>query len=72
MALRYQELVPSPDVVLLQEIGHYPQLEDPEGVLGAFMAFQDHLARASGDGPGAGSTRPLAPPPPRPRPGATR
>ena len=27
MAERYRELVPNPDVVLLEGIGHYPQLE---------------------------------------------
>lgn len=40
MTVRYQELVPNPDVVLLgDEIGHYPQVEDPEGVLKAFFEF---------------------------------
>ncbi len=40
-ARRYRELVPNPDVVLLPQAGHYPQLEDPEGVLRAFLAFID-------------------------------
>jgi pimeloyl-ACP methyl ester carboxylesterase len=39
MAERYRELVPDPKIVLLPEIGHYPQVEDPEGVLRAFLAF---------------------------------
>jgi pimeloyl-ACP methyl ester carboxylesterase len=39
MAERYRELVPNPDVVLLDDIGHYPQLEAPEQVLAAFLAF---------------------------------
>ena len=39
MAERYRELVPNPDVVLLDGIGHYPQLEAPEHVLEAFLAF---------------------------------
>ena len=43
MAERYRELVPNPDVVLLEGIGHYPQVEDPEGVLRAFLEFVDHL-----------------------------
>jgi pimeloyl-ACP methyl ester carboxylesterase len=39
LAARYRELVPEPRVVLLEEIGHYPQLEAPEAVLEAFLAF---------------------------------
>ncbi len=40
MTVRYQELVPNPDVVLLENgIGHYPHVEDPEGVLKAFWEF---------------------------------
>jgi pimeloyl-ACP methyl ester carboxylesterase len=39
MAERYRELVPHADVVLLDGIGHYPQVEDPEGVLDAFFRF---------------------------------
>jgi pimeloyl-ACP methyl ester carboxylesterase len=35
MVARYRELVPHPDVVTLPGIGHYPQVEDPEGVLRA-------------------------------------
>ena len=35
MVARYRELVPHPDVVLLPEIGHYPHVEAPEGVLSA-------------------------------------
>lgn len=41
MVARYRELIPDPDVVLLPEIGHYPQVEAPEGVLAAFFAFHD-------------------------------
>jgi pimeloyl-ACP methyl ester carboxylesterase len=47
MVARYRELVPHPDAVELPTIGHYPQLEDPEGVLRAFFAFQDRLNRQS-------------------------
>jgi len=43
LAARYQELVPGADVVLLPGIGHYPQVEDPAGVLAAFFAFHDGL-----------------------------
>lgn len=39
MAARYRELVPNPDVVILENIGHYPQLEAPIGVAKAFLAF---------------------------------
>jgi pimeloyl-ACP methyl ester carboxylesterase len=41
MAARYRELVPEPDVVLLADVGHYPQVEAPEAVLAAFLAFAD-------------------------------
>lgn len=44
MVARYRELVPNPDVVELTEIGHYPQVEDPDAVLRAFAAFHDRLA----------------------------
>ncbi|MBX3026563.1 alpha/beta hydrolase [bacterium] len=39
MADRYREIVPAPDVVLLEGIGHYPQLEAPQRVLDAFLPF---------------------------------
>ena len=39
MAERYRELVPNPDVVLLPGIGHYPQVEDPAGVVAALRSF---------------------------------
>lgn len=41
LAVRYRELVPDPDVVLLEGVGHYPQIEDPDRVLGAYFAFRD-------------------------------
>ena len=43
MAERYRELVPEPDVVLLDGIGHYPQLEDPAGVARETLAFFEAL-----------------------------
>lgn len=52
MAARFRELVPGADVVLLENIGHYPQIEDPRGVLEAFLAFIDKLP-PEGDGAGA-------------------
>ena len=36
----YEEVVQEPDVVLLEQIGHYPQTEAPEAVVAAFLAFQ--------------------------------
>ena len=39
MATRYREIVPGPDIVELEEIGHWPQLETPERVLKAFSEF---------------------------------
>jgi pimeloyl-ACP methyl ester carboxylesterase len=42
-AERYQELIPNPDVVLLDKIGHYPQTEDPQGVLKAYLEFREKL-----------------------------
>ncbi|MCA9673606.1 MAG: alpha/beta fold hydrolase [Kofleriaceae bacterium] len=44
MVARYREVVPHPDVVELPGIGHYPQVEAPDAVLGAFVAFHDRLA----------------------------
>jgi len=41
MAARYRALVPAPDVVLLPDIGHYPQVEAPQAVLAAYLAFID-------------------------------
>jgi pimeloyl-ACP methyl ester carboxylesterase len=50
LAQRYRELVPQPDVVLVDEAGHYPQLEDDRAVLRAYLEFraalQGSLARA--------------------------
>jgi len=39
MAERYRELVPRPDVTILEGVGHYPQCEAPEEVLRAFERF---------------------------------
>lgn len=46
LAERYRELVPEPDVVLLEGVGHYPQLEDAAGVLRAYLDFRQRLAPA--------------------------
>lgn len=46
MADRYAEVIPEPDVVLLgDDIGHWPQIEDPEAVLTHFLEFIEALAR---------------------------
>ncbi len=47
MVARYRELIPDPDVVSLPGIGHYPQSEDPAGVLKAFFAFHASLGSDS-------------------------
>lgn len=43
MAERYKELVPNADVVLLDGIGHYPQVEAPEKVLTTYLNFLSGL-----------------------------
>ena len=41
MADRYKELIPNPIVKLLNDqIGHWPQIEDPTGVLSAYFEFR--------------------------------
>jgi len=39
MADRYRELIPDPDIVILDGIGHYPQIEDPAGVVRELLSF---------------------------------
>ena len=46
MALRYHELIPNPDIVLLPEIGHYPQVEAPDQVLQALFDFHERVQRS--------------------------
>jgi pimeloyl-ACP methyl ester carboxylesterase len=41
MAELYSALVPGADVMLLNAIGHYPQLEAPQEVLRGFLGFHD-------------------------------
>ncbi len=36
---RYREIIPNADVVALEGVGHYPQVEAPGAVLSAFMDF---------------------------------
>ena len=41
MAERYMEIIPNPDVVLLDNVAHYPQVEAPERVFAAFTEFHN-------------------------------
>jgi len=40
MVARYRELVPSPDVTVLDGVGHYPQVEAASAVLAAYLEFR--------------------------------
>ena len=40
---RYKELIPNADVVELEGIGHYPQVEAPGAVLSAFLEFHKKI-----------------------------
>jgi len=39
MVNKYKELIPNPNVILLDGIGHYPQMEAPEKMLKAYQEF---------------------------------
>jgi pimeloyl-ACP methyl ester carboxylesterase len=44
MAQRYLEVIPNPDVVMLDDnIGHWPQIEAPDAVLEHFLAHVDRV-----------------------------
>jgi len=45
MITRYRQIIPTPDVVVLDGIGHYPQFEAPEAVLDAYFAFIDTVSQ---------------------------
>jgi len=47
MVARYRELVPRPDVSLLEGIGHYPQVEAPAQVLASFEVFAARVRASS-------------------------
>ena len=47
MTERYRELVPNPDIVLLDKIGHYPQTEAPKAVLDAYLDFRSNIEKTS-------------------------
>ncbi|MCB0598387.1 MAG: alpha/beta hydrolase [Lewinellaceae bacterium] len=38
---RYQQLIPDPDVVFMEGVGHYPQIEAPELVVQHFLKFRE-------------------------------
>jgi len=40
LADRYRELVPDPDVVVLEDVGHYPHLEVHDRVVDEYLAFR--------------------------------
>lgn len=44
LADRYRELVPAPDVALLDGVGHYPQLEAPDRVVDEYYAFRARIS----------------------------
>jgi len=39
MTERYKELIPNPDIVLLDDIGHFPLIEAPKDVLKHYLEF---------------------------------
>jgi len=39
MAARYKEIIPKADVIVLDDIGHYPQTEAPLEVLAHYWEF---------------------------------
>jgi len=43
LAERYRELVPDPDVVVLEGVGHYPQLEVHDRVVDEYGAFRSRV-----------------------------
>jgi len=42
LATRYRQLIPNADVILLEGIGHYPQVESPKQVLEHFLCFYEN------------------------------
>jgi len=39
MVKRYRDLITSPDIIELEGVGHYPQLEQPNQVTQSFFEF---------------------------------
>jgi pimeloyl-ACP methyl ester carboxylesterase len=46
MVAHYETLIPNPDTVLLDHVGHWPQLEAPREVLDAFLDFQSRIVKS--------------------------
>jgi pimeloyl-ACP methyl ester carboxylesterase len=44
LAQRYRELVPNPDVVVLEGVGHYPHLEEHDRVVDEYLRFRSRLS----------------------------
>jgi len=45
MVAHYEALIPNPDTVLLDHVGHWPQLEAPSEVLDGFLDFQSRIVK---------------------------
>lgn len=39
LVARYQQLIPNADVICLNNIGHYPQIEDPDAIIASQLDF---------------------------------
>lgn len=52
MVKRYRELISNPLVTELQTIGHYPQIEAPQQVVAAYLAFRSYWANGAMANPG--------------------
>ncbi len=46
MVAHYKALIPNADTVLIEDVGHWPQLEAPAAVLDAFLDFQSRIVTA--------------------------
>jgi len=44
MVARYKQLIPNADVIELDQIGHYPQIESAEAVVNSITSFLGHYA----------------------------
>ena len=44
MVARYKQLIPNADVIELDQIGHYPQIENAEAVVNSITSFLGRYA----------------------------